>query len=160
MIWILVFLALCMGIASTVQGATNGTLSGRIGLSSAVFVNAAVVFAIAFAAWLFTRRGFASEPASPSWLGFASQPASPWWLYVGGAYGLFIIAGAAFAFPRLGAGPTTALMVAAQLGTALVLDHFGIGVGKIAVTPMRLVGALFLLVGALLVLWPRLRSEG
>lgn len=148
MTWILVLLALCMGAASTVQGATNGTLSGRIGLSSAVLVNAAVVFAVALAAWLFTRRGFATEPASP------------WWLYVGGAYGVFIIAGAAFAFPRLGAGPTMALMVAAQLGTALALDHFGIGVGKFAVTPVRLVGALFLLVGALLVLWPRLRPEG
>lgn len=148
MTWILVLIALCMGTASTVQGATNGTLAGRIGLSSAVLVNAAVVFAVALAAWLFTRRGFASEPASP------------WWIYIGGAYGVFIIAGAAFAFPRLGAGPTTALMVAAQLGTALALDHFGIGVDKLAVTPMRLVGALFLLVGALLVLWPRLRPEG
>lgn len=148
MTWILVLLALCMGAASTVQGATNGTLSGRIGLSSAVLVNAAIVFAVALSAWLFTRRGFTSEPASP------------WWLYAGGAYGVFIIAGAAFAFPRLGAGPTMALMVAAQLGTALALDHFGLGVAKLAVTPMRLLGALLLLVGALLVLWPRLRPEG
>jgi len=73
---------------------------------------------------------------------------------------VFIIAGAAFAYPRLGAGPTTALMVAAQLGTALALDHYGLPSGKVPVTPMRLVGAAFLLVGALLVLWPRLRPQG
>ncbi|MCY2959735.1 MAG: DMT family transporter [Planctomycetota bacterium] len=148
MTWLLVLLALAMGIASAVQGATNGTLSGRIGLSSAVLVNASIVFAIALAAWLFTRRSLASEPESP------------WWFYVGGAYGLFIIAGAAFAFPRLGAGPTTALMVAAQLTTALALDHFGLPSGKVEVTPMRLVGAALLFVGAVLVLWPRLRPEG
>ena len=79
---------------------------------------------------------------------------------VGGAYGLFIIAGAAFAYPRLGAGPTTALMVAAQLTTALVLDHYGLPAGKVEVTPMRLVGAGLLFAGAVLVLWPRLRPEG
>ncbi len=148
MTWLLVFLALAMGTASAVQGATNGTLSGRIGLSSAVLVNATIVFAIALLAWLFTRRGVVTEPASP------------WWLYVGGAYGLFIIAGAAFAYPRLGAGPTTALMVAAQLTTALVLDHYGLPAGKVEVTPMRLVGAGLLFAGAVLVLWPRLRPEG
>lgn len=147
MTWILVLLALAMGTASAAQGATNGTLAGRVGLASAVLVNATVVFAAALAAWLFTRRGIATEPASP------------WWLYAGGAYGVFIIAGAAFAYPRLGAGPTTALMVAAQLGTALALDHYGLPSGKVPVTPMRLVGAGFLLVGALLVLWPRLRPE-
>lgn len=148
MIWLLVLLALAMGTASAVQGATNGTLAGRIGLSSALFVNAAIVFGAASIAWLFTRRGLATEPASP------------WWLYVGGAYGLFIIAGAAFAFPRLGAGPTTALMVAAQLSTALALDHFGLPAGKIEVTPTRLLGAALLFAGAVLVLWPRLRPQG
>jgi len=147
MIWFIVLLALAMGVASAAQGATNGTLAGRVGLPSTLLVNATIVFAGALAAWLFTRRGFETEPASP------------WWLYIGGAYGLFIIAGAAFAFPRLGAGPTTALMVAAQLGTALALDHFGLPGGKVAVTPMRLVGAAFLFVGALLVLWPRLRPN-
>ena len=146
--WFPVALALAVGVALAAQGATNGTLAGRIGLTSAVLVNATVVFVGAVVIWLCARRGFASSPPSP------------WWLYAGGAYGLFIIAGVAFAFPRLGAGPTTALMIAAQLGTALVLDHHGIPSGKIAVSPVRLVGAALLLVGAVLVLWPRLRPQG
>jgi len=148
MTWLLVLVALGMGTALAVQGATNGTLAGRIGLSGAVLVNATFVFAGALTMWLCTRRGVATEPPSP------------WWLYVGGVYGLFIIAGAAFAFPRLGAGPTTALMIAAQLATALVLDHLGLPAGKIAVTPVRLAGTVFLVVGAILVLWPRLRPQG
>lgn len=148
MTWLLVLIALGMGTALAVQGATNGTLAGRIGLSGAVLVNAALVFVGAVTVWLFSRRGLATEPTSP------------WWLYAGGAYGLFIIAGAAFAFPRLGAGPTTALMIAAQLATALTLDHLGLPAGKIAVTPVRLVGTAFLVIGAILVLWPRLRPQG
>jgi transporter family-2 protein len=78
------------------------------------------------------------------------------WHYLGGLFGLAIIAGAAFAFPRLGAGATVALMVAAQLGTALLLDHFGATGERLALTPARLSGAVLLLAGALLVLWPRL----
>jgi transporter family-2 protein len=144
MTWLLVLLALAMGASSAVQGATNGTLAGRTSLASAVLVNATVVFVGAAGAWLLARRPLTSEPSSP------------WWLYAGGCYGLFIIAGAAFAFPRLGAGPTTALMVAAQLGAALLLDHFGLSGGKVPVTPTRLLGVALLFAGALLVLWPKL----
>lgn len=141
---LLVILAAIMGAASAVQGATNGTLSGRVGLRTAVFVNALVVCAGATIAWLAAPRSLRSDPASP------------WWLYMGGLYGLTIIAGAAFTFPRLGAGATTAWMVAAQLVTALALDHYGIPAGRIEVTSVRLVGACLLLVGAVLVLWPKI----
>jgi bacterial/archaeal transporter family-2 protein len=141
---LLVVLALLMGAASTIQGASNGTLAGRLGLTSAVLVNALVVFTGAVIAWSFTRRPLVVDAPTP------------WYLYLGGCYGLLIIGGAAFAFPRLGAGPTTALMVTGQLTLALVLDHFGLPQEKVPVTPMRLCGALCLVVGALLVLWPKL----
>jgi transporter family-2 protein len=137
-------LALLMGCAASIQGATNATLAGRTSLATAVFLNALVLVAAAGLLWTFSRRSFASDPPSP------------WYLYLGGFYGLVIIAGAAFAFPRIGAGPTTALMMAAQLCTALVLDHLGFPGGRIDVTPARLVGAGLLLAGALLVLWPKL----
>jgi transporter family-2 protein len=137
-------LAMLVGCAATLQGATNATLAGRSSLATAVFINALVLTAVAGTVWLATRRSFASNPPSP------------WWLYLGGVYGIIIIAGAAFAFPRIGAGPTTALMMAAQLCTALVLDHLGLPNGRIDVTPARLLGACFLLAGAVLVLWPKL----
>ena len=104
----LIVLAACMGIASAVQGATNGALSGRIGLATAVWLNALVVMIGATVLYFVLPRGEASAASGP------------WFLYAGGCYGLFIIAGAAFAFPRLGAGPTTALMVAAQLTLSLI----------------------------------------
>jgi transporter family-2 protein len=150
---VLIVLALCMGIASAVQGATNGALTGRIGLSSAVWLNALVVMIGATLLYFVLPRGAASgAPGVPGVI-------APWYLYAGGCYGLFIIAGAAFAFRKLGAGPTTALMVAAQLTTALALDHLGLPSAKIAVTPLRLVGAAMLFTGAVLVLWPKLAGE-
>ena len=142
---ILIFaLALLMGCASSIQGATNATLAGRTSLAAAVFLNALVLVVAAGLVWLVSRKSFATDPPSP------------WYLYLGGFYGLVIIAGAAFAFPRIGAGPTTALMMAAQLSMALVLDHLGLPGGRIDVTPARLLGALLLFAGALLVLWPKL----
>ena len=144
---LLVLLAVVVGGASALQGATNGVLAGRLGLSSAVLINALVVALGASTLWLVLPRG-------PS----VSAAAIPWFLFLGGVYGLIIIAGAAFAFPRLGAGPTTALMIAAQLCAALILDHLGLPSGKIAVTPVRVLGACFLITGALLVLWPKLAS--
>ena len=146
--FVLVALAVLMGCASAIQGASNGLLSGRVGLGAAVWINALVVASGATILWLVLPRG----PA-------ASAGSIPWYLYLGGCYGLVIIAGAAFAFPRLGAGPTTAWMIAAQLTTALVLDHHGVPSGKIDVTPVRLVGALLLVAGAVLVLWPKLAEK-
>ena len=137
-------LALLMGCASSIQGATNATLAGRTSLAAAVFLNALVLVVAAGLVWLVSRKGFATDPPSP------------WYLYLGGFYGLVIIAGAAFAFPRIGAGPTTALMMAAQLSMALVLDHLGLPGGRIDVTPARIFGAVLLFAGALLVLWPKL----
>ena len=148
MSFVLVALAVFMGCASAVQGATNGLLSGRVGLGTAVWINALVVATGATLLWLVLPRG-------PT----ASAGSIPWYLYLGGCYGLVIIAGAAFAFPRLGAGPTTGWMIAAQLTTALVLDHYGVPSGRIEVTPVRIVGAVLLLAGAVLVLWPKLAGK-
>lgn len=144
---LLVVLALLLGTAVTAQGVVNGALAQRVPLAGAIFLNALVTFAGALLWWL------AAPGASRSLL--PSDPA-PAWLFTGGLLGLCIITSAAFCFPRLGPGPTVALAVAAQLLTALALDHFGVGGEELPVTPARLLGAALLLIGALLVLWPRI----
>ena len=144
--WLWIALACLLGIAACLQGATNGALGGRLGVAAAVAVNATVVFVAAALVWWLS-------PRAP-----APSEALPWWIWLGGAYGLLILAAAAVVFPRLGAGPTTALMVASQLLTALVLDHLGLFGPRLEVTPLRVGGALLLCAGAVLVLWPRLRA--
>ncbi len=135
-----------VGIAICLQGATNGAFGARIGVPAAVAINLATALVVAGVVyWWLPRAAPRDEP-------------TPWWMWLGGAYGLCILAGAAFVFPRLGAGTATALVVAAQLLTALCLDHFGWPGGRVDVTPVRWLGAALLMVGAVLVLWPRLRS--
>ena len=145
MIVLLIVLALVTGLCVCLQGVTNGALAARTSLFSAVFLNGAVVAAGTFALWLTDRRPL-----------IASQP-TPWFLYLGGLYGILILACAAFVFPRLGAGAATAFVVTAQLVSALALDHVGVP-HRVPLTGARLAGAVLLLVGAVLVLWPKIRG--
>jgi bacterial/archaeal transporter family-2 protein len=142
---LVVLVAIAVGAASTVQGVSNGLLSSRLGLTSAVLLNGAIVFAGSLALWLLLPRG--DDPTAPP---------VPWYLYLGGVYGLAIVAGAAFCFPRLGAGPATAVLVASMLIVSLAFDQIGPVATRLPVTPMRVMGAVLLLVGAVLVLWPKI----
>lgn len=136
-------LAVAAGLASALQGAINGALAGRVGLGSAVLVNATVVMAGASTFWWLSGAETSFFP-----------PGTPWWLYTGGFCGVVIIAGLAAAFPRLGAGLTIALLVLGQGLMALALDHFGaLGLPREPVSLTRLAGIALLAGGMLLLRW-------
>lgn len=116
MIWLLATLVpIGAGLASTLQAATNGALTLRSSLVTVLLVNVAG-----------TLVGAAALLAVPGVRAVGPPAATPWHLYAGGLYGLVIIAGLAFAFPRLGAGWSIALFVLGQSITALMLDHFAL----------------------------------
>lgn len=142
----LVLLALLIGVAIALQGTVNGALAERIGLPAAVFVNALITLLGAAAWWLWAGR-----PAV--WARRADVPA---YLWLGGLFGLVIIGGAAYAFPRLGAGATLALVVLAQLVAAVALDRAGWTGRELPLTATRIAGVAMLIVGA----WLVVRREG
>ena len=76
----------------------------------------------------------------------------PWYAWVGGFYGAFFVAVAAFGAPRVGVGVLLTAAIAGQLAAALVLDHFGLlGLARHPVTLTRAAGLVLVLVGAVLV---------
>ena len=76
----------------------------------------------------------------------------PWYAWIGGFYGAFFVAVAAFAAPRVGIGVLLTAAVAGQLAAALVLDHYGLlGLAKHPVTITRAAGFLLVVAGAALV---------
>lgn len=76
----------------------------------------------------------------------------PWYAWIGGFYGAFFVAVAAFAAPRLGVGVLLTAAVAGQLAAALVLDHYGLlGLTRHPVTVTRAAGFILVVVGAVLV---------
>ena len=79
---------------------------------------------------------------------------STWWSWSGGLFGAIYIAISILLLPRLGVFTVVALIVIGQLVTSLVFDHFGIlNVPLQPVSITRIIGAVFLFVGAVLIRW-------
>lgn len=79
---------------------------------------------------------------------------STWWLWSGGLFGAIYIAISILLLPRLGAFTVITLIVVGQLVTSLVFDHLGIlNLPHYPISVTRIMGAIFLLVGAVLIRW-------
>jgi transporter family-2 protein len=82
----------------------------------------------------------------------AAMRALPPFAWAGGLYGAFFVTAAAFAAPRTGLAMFIALLIAGQLGMALLLDHLGaFGLPRQPVSPVRMAGVLLILAGVVLV---------
>lgn len=77
---------------------------------------------------------------------------APLWMWTGGAFGVVFISLALMLLPKLGASGFIALALAGQVVASLVLDHFGwFGLVQQQVTLPRLIGALLLIAGVVLI---------
>ena len=85
----------------------------------------------------------------PSWKVIAGVP---WWAWSGGVFGAAFILLAILLLPSLGAATLFALVIAGQVLAAVTLDHFGaLGLTPHPVSTARLVGAVLLIVGVVLI---------
>ena len=81
---------------------------------------------------------------------------TPWWMWIGGTLGAFMVFAAAYSVERLGSAAMLALIIAGQIITSLVIDHYGILVhNPVPVSPIRIAGAAMLLGGVILILYPK-----
>ena len=136
-------LALVAGVLIAVQAPTNAILGKASGSPIVAAFISFLVGSIALGAMVAATSGKLFAP------GFRSVP---WYAWVGGAYGAFFVAVAAFAAPRIGVGALLTAAVAGQLIAALVLDHYGLlGLDRHPVTLTRVAGLTLVLVGAMLV---------
>ncbi|MCY1523088.1 putative inner membrane exporter, YdcZ [compost metagenome] len=83
---------------------------------------------------------------------FSALKGLTWWHWSGGLLGAFFIATAAFAGPRVGALLFMVLVIAGQLGMALMLDHFGwAGFREAPISVGKLAGLLLIVAGIWLI---------
>ena len=76
----------------------------------------------------------------------------PWYGWLGGFYGALFVGIAAYAAPRIGLASLITVGIAGQIIMALALDHFGaLGLPRVPVSALRVVGALLVLGGVVLV---------
>jgi transporter family-2 protein len=137
-------LAVLVGAALTAQVGMNAARARAVGTP----VWAALVsFGVGLLALLPLVLLFGQRPPPGA---FAQAPA---WAWFGGVLGAVYVASVTLLGPRLGGLTLVALVVAGQMVAGLLVDRYGVlGYPQVPVTPLRLLGALLLVAGALLVL--------
>ncbi len=144
MVWLYLLVCLVAGALMPLQAGVNAQLARWVGHP----VTASLVsFAVGTLALFAYAAG--TRPQLPTLSALAS---APWWVWVGGLFGaVFVTAAAAFA-PRLGAATFISITIAGQVLVSILLDHFGVvGFAARPVTALRLLGALLLVAGVLLI---------
>ncbi len=145
--FLLLLIAFGAGTAISVQAAVNSQLAG--GLGGNTVASALVSFSIGTVALAAIAIGKGGLLAA-----IGSLPSQPLWRYAGGLLGATAIFCTVLLAPRIGLANMLALVIAGQLLSSLVIDHFGlIGVVTRQVSGIKLIGALVMLTGVLLTLF-------
>jgi transporter family-2 protein len=142
--FVFIIISLLLGAILPVQATINSRLSKFVnGPVLAAFISFAVGTVALLLYLLITRQ------IHPNDIAFRQ---SNWWLWIGGILGAFYVAGIVILIPRLGVALTFSLVVAGQMGIALVFDHYGwMGLHIKEISWGRIAGALLLVAGVFLI---------
>lgn len=137
--------AVLIGAVLPLQGLINARLGTNIGGPiAAAFVSFLVGTAMLGAYMLATRTPILLQ-------GSLKLPA---WVWAGGVFGAVYVACFTLLVPRIGAAGMICLAVLGQVTASLLLDQFGILQAPKPVDAVRIVGALLVLAGVVLVVAP------
>jgi len=138
-------LAILIGMLLPLQALINASLGRQTtGAVFASLVSFVVGSSALMAWWLLSRPSFDA----------AALARVPWWAWTGGLIGAVYVAAATLLIPRMGAAALICLVVFGQVVGSLLLDHFGVLHPRQPIDPLRLIGALLVIAGALLVVRP------
>ena len=139
-----ILLASAAGACISLQAAANSSL--RANLADARW---ATFFSIVGTILTAVLVMLVIRPTFPAPAGFR---AAPWWNWIGGPLGAIIVLAGAALTPKLGAASFICAVVAGQVFCSILLDHFALmDLPRQLVSPSRLLGALLVFVGVLLV---------
>lgn len=143
-IYFLLAVALVAGVVLPVQTAVNNKMAVVVG---SPVLGALVSFTVGTLSILIYSVASGESLASLS--GAKDAPAVAW---IGGLLGAFFITATIILLPRIGVAMTVSLIVAGQMITALVMDHFGLlGLEVRQITPLRVAGVALVALGVVLI---------
>ena len=140
---IALIVAVVIGFSIAFQPVTNAMATRQIGLASLMVVSNGLVLlgSIAYAVLVRERLNFG-----------VIATLRPDLLLGGALYGLIILFGGIYAFPRLGVTLALMIIVLSQLVFGLVIDHYGLyGVPRQPLSWVRLFGVGLVVMGLVLV---------
>jgi len=132
------------GVAMTVQSGINAQLRAAIShpiLAAFIsFLGGTLVLALML---LFSKQAI---PALSAYSDIS------WYKFTGGLLGVFVVTVVLVSVIEIGAANMFVLIIAGQLFTALLMDHFGVlGMKPSPITLQKMIGIVCLIVGAYLV---------
>ncbi|HSD16393.1 MAG TPA: DMT family transporter [Thermomonas sp.] len=137
--------AILIGAVLPLQGLINARLGTHLGGPVAAAFVSFLVGTVMLGAYLLATR-------TPILLqGSLKLPA---WVWAGGVFGAIYVACFTLLVPRVGAAGMICLAVLGQVTASLLLDQFGILQAPKPVDAVRLIGALLVLAGVVLVVAP------
>ena len=138
---------LVAGAALPVQAALNNRLGKELGSPFTASLASFCIGTVSVLLFVLLSRA----PVPPG--GFAASVArAPWWLWLGGVIGAVFVSVAATFAGRLGVSLFSGVVIAGQLITSVVLDHYGWLVPeRHPVSPLRLAGIALLVAGIILI---------
>ncbi|WP_166432725.1 DMT family transporter [Luteimonas yindakuii] len=139
-------LAVLIGAVLPLQALVNARLgqetSGALFASFVSFLVGTIVLAVALVA------------ARVRWPTMSVMSDMPGWIWMGGLIGAIYVLSATVLVPRIGAASLICLIVLGQLVGSLLMDHYGVLSDVRPIDAMRVVGAVLVAVGAVLVVRP------
>lgn len=137
-------LGLLAGLSFVLQQIVNENLRNQ--LSSSLW---AAFVSYAGGTLLVAVLLFVTQQAVPSRQAIAT---TTWPSWMGGAFGVIYVLISIVLLSRIGAATAIAFLLAGQMLTSVTFDHFGwLGLARHPIGPARVIGALLLLAGALLI---------
>jgi transporter family-2 protein len=112
---VLLGLMFCGGIALAVQASINGRLAQKTGILESSCISFFVGTLALFVLVLLVGQG-----------ALAGAGRASWWELTGGFLGAFFVTCTILVVPRTGTLAALTAVIAAQLVTGIVLDHFGL----------------------------------
>jgi transporter family-2 protein len=138
---ILYLLMLGCGIVMALQPSINARLARIVGVLESSCISFAVGTIALSIMVLLVGRGNLRGVAGASW-----------WELTGGLLGAFFVTMTIFVVPRIGTAAAMAAIIAGQLATGVLMDHFGLLGGRhIPLDSSRMIGVALLLAGGWLV---------
>lgn len=136
-------IAFLAGAATAVQVPVNATLRTHLGHPmQATFVSFTIGMMISLAYCL------AAGSPIPS---ASVLSRIPWWAWTGGILGTFYVASSIVLSPRIGIAAMLSMVIAGQMLTSLVIDHYGLVNAPVyTISSSRALGAVLVAAGAAL----------
>jgi len=139
--FLLLSLMFCGGIMVALQPSINARLAQKTGTFESSLISFAVGTLVLLVLVLLAGKGSLRGVMTASW-----------WELTGGFLGAFFVTATIMVVPKIGTTAAMAAVIAAQLTTGLLLDHYGLfGLRHIPMDGRRAIGVALLMAGAALI---------